>query len=456
MPDTRLDARYIVDGVRRLSEIAVPIAIEGKVLGVIDSEHPQANFFTAEHLTILSSIASICANKIVRARAEEQLKTLNSDLERRIELRTVELRASEEKFAKAFHASPIILAIAKLSDGTFLDVNEAFLTALAMKREDVIGRTATDVGIWRTAEEREGFVTEIRRKGHLHNRQSMMHQNGKPRLLALSAELIDIAGEPCIVSVSADITERVQAEKELLRSLARERELSQLKSHFVATISHEFRTPLGVILSSADILKRYYDRLPTAARDEHVADIQQSAMEMARQMENVLAFGRSEANRLEYTPAPVDLPALARRLIEQISTATENRCPIRLVAKENFPRIQADEALLTHIIMNLLSNAVKYSPPDAPVEFSIEIVGRLVALRVKDLGMGIPERDREKLFEPFHRGSNVGRVRGTGMGLTIVKRCAELHGGEVSIESEEGRGSLFSVQWPCQPVSDKE
>lgn len=454
--DTRLDKRYIVDDAARHSEIAVPITIEGKVIGVIDSEHPNANFFTQEHLAILSSIASICANKIVRARAEQQLKALNSELERRIEMRTAELRASEEKFAKAFHASPIILAIARLSDGTFLDVNEAFLSALDLKREQVIGHSATELGIWRSPSEREGFVTEIRRKGHLHNRQSVVQQNGKPRLLALSAELIDIGGEPCIVSVSADITEREQAEKELLRSLARERELSQLKSRFVATISHEFRTPLGVILSSADILRRYSERLPQATREEHIGDIQQSAMEMARQMENVLAFGRSEAHRLEFTPGPLDLPALARRLLEQISTATEHRCPIRLAVKESFPRIRADEALLTHIITNLLSNAVKYSPPDAPVDFSIEIVGGTVALRVQDHGMGIPQRDREKLFEPFHRGSNVGRVRGTGMGLTIVKRCAELHHGDITIESEEGVGSLVSVQWPYEAVLEKE
>lgn len=458
IPDTRNDDRYIIDDCRRLSELAVPIQAEGKVLGVIDSEHSKEGFFTMEHLNVLTSIASICANKIIRARAEQELKALNADLERRIENRTAELRAtnqqlrqSEEKFGKAFRASPIILSIARLSDGTFVDVNEAFLKAMGLKRDQVIGHSAVEIGVWETSKDREEFVHELMRHGQIRNRDLFITSEGKPRHLTLSAEIIEIGREPCIVSVSADITERTAAEKELLRSLARERELSQLKSRFVATISHEFRTPLGVILSSADILDRYWERISPTSRREHLADVQESAMEMARQMENVLVFGRSEAHRLEFTPGPVELQRLCGRIIEQISAA-EGKAIVKMVCAEGFPVIMADEALLTHIITNLLSNAVKYSPPQTPVECRFGIDGDMVVLSVKDHGLGIPDHDQQNLFQPFHRGSNVGRVRGTGMGLAIVKRCADLHGGEITIDTREGVGTVVSVRWPFVPA----
>jgi PAS domain S-box-containing protein len=459
IPDTRKEPRYIMDDAERLSEISVPILAGGRVLGVIDSEHPEAGFFTQEHLTVLTSIASLCANKLVRANAEEQLKALNADLEKRIAKRTAELQAindqlrqSEEKFGKAFRASPVILCIARLKDGRFLDVNQAFLAALGLQREQVIGHTAVEIGIWRDGLARDEFLRELTKEGNIRSRAFVIYKDGKPRTLDLSAELIVIGDEPCIVSVSADVTERHEAESELLRALARERELSQLKSRFVATISHEFRTPLGVVLSSADILQRYTDRLTIEQRHEHLRDIQQSAMEMAGQMENILVFGRSEANRLEFAPAATDLPSICRKAIEQISTATENRCEIRLVCPESFPIIKADEALLSHILLNLLSNAVKYSQPKSIVDCDISVRDGMVSMRVSDEGVGIPKRDHESLFLPFHRGTNVGRVRGTGMGLAIVKRCIELHGGVIAIESEEGKGTKVSVGWPHVPI----
>ncbi|HYE30350.1 MAG TPA: ATP-binding protein [Methylomirabilota bacterium] len=463
VPDTRQDPRYLLDDCPRLSEITVPILAEGRLLGIIDSEHSTAGFFNEEHLAILTSIASLCANKLVRARAELQLRALNEDLERRIEARTAELRASnqqlresEEKFGKAFRASPIILSIAKLANGEFVEVNETFLEALGLERKDVIGKTAQQIGIWRDAESRDAFTRELLAKGHIRNREFVVHRQGKPRQLTLSAELIEIGNEPCIVSVSADITERHEAERELLKTLARERELSQLKSRFVATISHEFRTPLGVILSSADILDRYWHRLQEAARREHLGSIRESAIEMARQMENVLVFGRSEANRLEFTPSPLRLRELCLKVVEQISTASETGRVIEIRTPSEFPILMGDEALLSHILTNLLSNAVKYSPSGSKVECECRIEEPSVILAVRDRGMGIPDQDKENLFSPFYRGSNVGRVPGTGMGLAIVKRCAELHGGEISVWSKQGEGTLVSVRFPFIPATAPE
>lgn len=204
-------------------------------------------------------------------------------------------------------------------------------------------------------------------------------------------------------------------------------ELNRLKGQFVSTVSHEFRTPLGVIVSSASILDRYLDRLPPEERREHLANIQNSGKRMAELMESALLFSRLEANRLAFNPQPMDLGVFCNKLAAEFS----------IDCNAVSTPIIGDESLLRHIVTNLLSNAVKYS--DKPV--TLEVEGK--TLRIIDRGIGIPELD--KIGEPFWRGSNAGEKLGTGLGLFIVKRCVELHGGRLNIESEVGKGTTVTV-----------
>jgi len=124
------------------------------------------------------------------------------------------------------------------------------------------------------------------------------------------------------------------------------------------------------------------------------------------------------------------------------------RCPIHFRGEAS-PSVLADENLLRHVLTNLLSNAMKYSPPEVPVEFSLAAQGGNAVFRVADHGIGIPTVDRKQLFTAFHRGQNVGQTPGSGLGLVIAKRCAELHGGEIHCESTEGVGTVFTV---CLPL----
>lgn len=208
-------------------------------------------------------------------------------------------------------------------------------------------------------------------------------------------------------------------------------ELGRLKSQFVSTVSHEFRTPLGVIVSSAGILDRYLDRLPPEQRCEHLANIQTAGKRMAELMENALLFSRLEANRLAFNPQPLDLAALCREVAAE--------CGDRVVCQLTPTQITGDEALLRQILTNLLTNALKYSQEPVVLEL------RDRTLRVRDHGIGIPAAEREKLGEPFWRASNAGAVPGTGVGLFIVKRCVELHGASWCVESEVGKGTTITV-----------
>ncbi len=249
-------------------------------------------------------------------------------------------------------------------------------------------------------------------------------------------------------ALKAEMAVRAKAESDLARALAQERELSELKSRFVSMVSHEFRTPLGITMSAVELLQHYEDRLPPDQKAVLLADIQGSTKSMAGLMEQVLLLGRVEAGRLAFRPRPLDLETLVLKLTDESHSATNRRCLIQWTALNDLSGAQGDEALLRHIFSNLLSNAVKYSPEGAPVNFTGRREGTEAVLAVKDEGIGIPVGERARLFEAFHRCANVGEIPGTGLGLVIVKRCVDLHGGSIEMESEPGRGTQFTVRLP--------
>jgi signal transduction histidine kinase len=232
------------------------------------------------------------------------------------------------------------------------------------------------------------------------------------------------------------------------RALAQEKELIELKSRFVAMVSHEFRTPLGIITSSAEILDAYLDRLSPEDRRSNLRDITDATHHMSHMMEEMLLLGCVEAGKMSCRPGPLDLAVFGRRIIEEVTSATNGRCPIQFDIPADLSEAQGDESLLRHIFTNLLNNAVKYSPAGHAVEFEIQCRGPLAVLTVRDRGIGIPEADARLLFHAFHRGRNVGDTPGTGLGMTIVKRCVELHGGKIAFESKEGDGTTFVVGLP--------
>jgi signal transduction histidine kinase len=248
-----------------------------------------------------------------------------------------------------------------------------------------------------------------------------------------------------LIGLGFDVTEQKKAEAELLKALGREKELGQLKSNFVSMVSHEFRTPLGVIMSSAEILQDYFDRLEPAERGQHLFSIRKSTRRMADLMEEVLLIGRLDAGKMDFQPKEMDLRNLCERLADEVASATNQVCPINVQFHGDLDNAKGDDRLLRHIFNNLLSNAVKYSEPGRPVDFVIERQGRNVVGTVRDRGIGIPEADQAWLFNAFHRGHNVGQRQGTGLGLTIVKRCVELHGGDVVIESKVGEGTTVTT-----------
>ncbi|MFN7560893.1 MAG: ATP-binding protein [Prosthecobacter sp.] len=243
-------------------------------------------------------------------------------------------------------------------------------------------------------------------------------------------------------------TELQKAQSDLQHALEQERELGELKSRFVTMVSHEFRTPLGIIMSAVELLQHYSDRLPEEEKKLQLHEIQASTKHMGGLMEQVLLLGRAEAGKLTCKPQPLDLATFADRIIDETQSISNRKCSIILQTEGDLDGARVDEALLRHILGNLVSNAVKYSPAGAEVLIQLRREGPNAALIITDRGIGIPEKDRERLFEAFHRCSNVGEIQGTGLGLVIVKRCVDLHSGSLDLESEVGKGTTFTVRLP--------
>lgn len=383
------------------------------------------------------------------AQRDAELQAEKAALERRVTERTAELRESEARFVAAFRRSPAMQSLLRAEGRVLVEVNDTFLDKLGFARDQVIGRSPVDLNFWVEREELAGFNHELESSGFVLGRAVRLRaRDGRVLMVLLSTQPVDIGGVPHFLSAGVDITEQKRAEAELQNALAKERELGQLKSEFVSLVSHEFRTPLEIILSSADNLRRYHDRLEPEKRGQLLQTIHKSVRRMSGMMEEVLVLGRLETDRMTFNPATFDLGSLCRRICDEIDSATSSRCVIDLRTDGIPGQAHGDESLLRHIFSNLLSNAVKYSPENARVEFAVRREGDTAVCRVTDKGCGIPLVDQKRLFQAFHRGGNVGQVPGTGLGLLIVQRCVALHGGKIQFESAESQGTTFTVQLP--------
>ncbi|MGK7905404.1 MAG: ATP-binding protein [Hormoscilla sp.] len=248
---------------------------------------------------------------------------------------------------------------------------------------------------------------------------------------------------------------RSQAEDEMRKAIEKEKELSELKIRFVTMVSHEFRTPLSTILFSAGLLEKYRNKWSEEKKTTHLERIQTAVLHMTKLLEDVLLIGKAEAAQIKLKPESMDLEKFCREMVEEEQERSLNKLQVKLnTTAGELTEVEMDEKLLRHILSNLLSNAVKYSQEDSVVEFELASKDGEAWFRIQDRGIGIPVADREHLFEMFHRGTNVGTIQGTGLGLAIVKRAVDLHGGEITVESEEEVGTTFLVRLPLHRKID--
>lgn len=243
------------------------------------------------------------------------------------------------------------------------------------------------------------------------------------------------------------------ANSALAREREKERQLGELKTRFVSMTSHEFRTPLSVIVSSTELLESYSDRWDTERRMDHLARIRSAAGSMWRMLDDILIIGRAEAGVLRASPNQLDLDQFCRRLVESLEHSSARSHCIRYRFNGD-PSVTLDERLLSEVVGNLLGNALKYSPPGSEVSFDVVSSDDTCSFTVRDRGIGIPADEVPRLFESFYRGSNADQIRGSGLGLAVVKKALEVQNGTIEVESQLGRGTKFVARIPRNlPIS---
>jgi signal transduction histidine kinase len=238
----------------------------------------------------------------------------------------------------------------------------------------------------------------------------------------------------------------------LKQTFAQEKELSDLKVRLFSMISHEFRTPLSVILGSSQLLKESLQNLVDEGKLKNLDRIQVSVKLMNNLLTDILLLTRAEAGKLECKPEWLDVEAFCLNLVEDIQVLNKQKTMIKFTSKNYFDRVFLDEKLLYSILNNLLSNAIKYSPDGGSIYFSLNVEKNAIAFEISDEGIGIPLEDRQQIYEPFYRGNNVDRIVGSGLGLAVVKKCLELQGGEISFQSEVGAGTTFTIRIPFNKI----
>ncbi|WP_226883625.1 hybrid sensor histidine kinase/response regulator [Allocoleopsis franciscana] len=245
-----------------------------------------------------------------------------------------------------------------------------------------------------------------------------------------------------------EIARRQRLEQELRLALEKERELNELKSRIIATVSHEYRTPLTTILSSADILENYDSRLTLDKKKKHFQRIQSSIKYLTKLVEDMLIVNQAETGNLEFSPTFLNVEQIACEIVNECQVNPANPHRILFECQGSCTNVFLDEKLLKLILRNLLSNAIKFSPDRNPIRLELSCEPSQVVLRLSDQGIGILPTEKPWLFNPFFRGSNIGVTPGVGLGLVMVKECVDLHGGEILVESEVGQGTTFTVTLP--------
>ena len=276
------------------------------------------------------------------------------------------------------------------------------------------------------------------------------HRNGIPlHFLISGAPLFDKQGDyRGSLLVITDITLQKQAEETLRQALAKEQELGELKSRFISMASHEFRTPLATILASTETLNAYRHKLSDDQIQKRLNRIVEQVDHLKDIMEDVLLLAQMQARRAQFNPITQDLDTLCCTLVEEFQGRADIKHQLLYHVAPGDYTIQLDPKLMRLIISNLLSNAIKYSSVQTPVQITLAHGENHCILQVRDEGIGIPPADLQHLFQPFHRAGNVGTIAGTGLGLVITKEAVELHNGLITVESQVGQGTTFTVYLP--------
>lgn len=252
-----------------------------------------------------------------------------------------------------------------------------------------------------------------------------------------------------IKALEKEVVDRKKAEEEARNALDRERELNELKSKFVSIASHEFRTPLSTVLSSASLIDQYNERSDKEKVKKHVQRIKSSVNHLTSILNDFLSLGKLEEGKIDVVIERLVVADFLKDVEEQMRLSLKPMQRLKIECQSDLEEMWSDARILRNILFNLISNASKYSNDDKTIFVDCKPGDHGIFFIIRDEGIGIPKQDQRHMFERFFRASNSGNVQGTGLGLNIVRRYVELLQGDISFSSEVGKGTTFTVWVPA-------
>ena len=369
-----------------------------------------------------------------------------------------ELRESEERFAKAFRASPDSMVISRIADGVVLEANDSFLSIAGYKRDEVVGKSTLSLGLYVDPATRQRAVAMMQQQNFVRDIEfAMKTKSGQVRLMMFSAQPLELRGEHCWLTIGRDISEQKQAEQErehllLQEKVAREEAeaANRMKDEVLATISHELRTPLTAILGWAQALTT--GEIPEPQAHHALEVIEKNAKSQARLIDDILDTSRIITGRLRLDPQPVEVDAVFQAAVEVVRPSAEaKRMSLGVSVDDHGSVVFGDAVRLQQVIWNLLSNAVKFTNAGGRVDARLSCTEDHCEISISDTGVGIEPQFLPYVFERFRQADNTStrRYGGLGLGLAIVRHLVELHGGKVSASSPgRNQGSTFTVTLP--------
>ncbi|AVH74063.1 PAS domain-containing sensor histidine kinase [Nostoc sp. 'Lobaria pulmonaria (5183) cyanobiont'] len=397
--------------------------------------------------------------------ALEELQLVNEDLKQQNEeLSNTQqaLVAQGQRYQELFEEVPDAYFVTDIK-GTIQEANSAATTLLNISKSSLLGKF---IGIFVIEKEIIAFHLKL---NHLRDRTQCpdwkmqeWEVNLRPRdktpimaavkVVAIrnqSSELVGLCWLLRDISESKRTQAKLQwAEEAMRQALAKERQFSELKSRLLTITSHEFRTPLATIHSSAELLEHYRHLWSEERQHTHLRRIQTSVMHLTQLLNDVLVLSQDETGKLEFNPTPINLVEFCRDLLEELQQSDRSQHAIVFSSECQSTKANLDAKLLRQILSNLFSNCLKYSPLGSTVKFSVTSANDQAIFQTQDSGIGIPPSDIEHIFEPFHRASNTANIPGMGLGMSIVKQAVDLHGGEITVESAIAAGTTFTVILP--------
>lgn len=286
------------------------------------------------------------------------------------------------------------------------------------------------------------FVVDITERKIQQNRIIEAHSE----IQKLNAEL-EARVEQRTKELAAAIINVEKSQEEVIRALQKERELNNMKSQFVTIASHEFRTPLATILSSASIIGKYTRTEDEEKRQKHVQRIKSTVTNLTQILNDFLSIGKLEEGRVQNIPARMDLNEFCQSLLEEMKGLCKEDQQIIFDYKGD-EEVWLDKQMMRNILFNLLSNAIKYSDGGKRIFLKVLSGEKNIQVEIEDQGIGIPKSDQVHIFERFFRAANAGNAQGTGLGLNIVQSYVTLMGGTVKFTSNVGTGTTFQLQLP--------